>query len=167
VREALEKSLTREIAESRESRQSQTKETPPKKELRGIGGWLLFFCLSLTILLPILHVYGLSLRDFSKGIGTEFWANVVAPAPVTLYGIVMGIMLWARRRNFLVHARIFLFLSMGLALAHGVGDLATGARWLTVAAGSIVNILYQGLWLLYFAKSRRVANTFSAEPNGG
>jgi hypothetical protein len=128
---------------------------PPMRrpDLKGVGGWLLFFCISLTLLTPVLTL----IRMWSTSFGPEGMIDLA----LTAFGVIIGIMVWN------VHPRAFLLLwiyfgLMALLLVLGiVGSFISSEE----QNPSEIMQLFRGListiiWFLYFKKSDRVQATF-------
>jgi hypothetical protein len=130
---------------------------------QGVGGWLLLFCVIVTILGPL------------GSIGEIMWLGF-APNPVRLirlvpsaYGMVVGILLWMRRAVALHLLRIYFILVAAFAIL-GVLRLAliglrTGWDPMLLSPSFTPALVQPGyiiLWFSYFHKSRRVSNTYGA-----
>jgi hypothetical protein len=144
----------------------------------GIGGWLLLFCIILTLVTPALFAYQ-ALPGFSDefatiaesypAIGKAFWVETVAYAVITCYGLLIGIMLWRHHpsskgwaKNYLrIRLGLYIFMSLILyiltsGLPGDVGNAFTGS----LMTGVVMEFLFFALWFGYFSKSKRVANTY-------
>jgi len=128
---------------------------PPMRrpDLKGVGGWLLFFCISLTFLAPLLLV----VRAWGGALELEGIIDIA----LTAFGVIVGIMVWN------VHQRAFLLLwiyfgLMALLLVLGIVGSVTAPEagdprefvQLVRALGATI------IWFLYFRKSDRVQATF-------
>jgi uncharacterized protein DUF4339 len=137
-------------------RRSLTKEPP-----RGIGGWLLFFCVSLTILGPLLAIYQIN-ENWTRALPAfqafpalkvpilvENWGNVA----LVLYGFIVGCLIWNGvpsgkylAQEFLI-LRFLLFIGMELLTLSFVRDLPRAA-----IIGHITSSLrYPNTWFVRFA----------------
>ncbi len=126
----------------------------------GVGGWLLFFCLGLTIFAPLTIL----MRTTA---GWRFSIPYLFYDVRVLYGMVVGAALWLEKPISLTLLRIY-FIIAGAGAILGVLNGAatalqmheslllpdfTGAFW---AVGIIL------LWFAYFRKSVRVRNTYGS-----
>lgn len=150
----------------------------------GVGGWLLFFVLTLVVFGPAFHIAAF-LRSYRHAI--EVFARLSHPyshylfyiieqlAGVALYGygIFAGIRLWKTRPAALMHAKRFLLL---LVLYH-LADFAMAVNftWILDPPGTVDkylphaflrqmrNLVYPVVWYSYLLNSKRVRNTFFSE----
>lgn len=124
-----------------------------RPDLKGVGGWLLFFCISLTLLGPLLM--------FIRLWGSGFELESMLDLALTAFGVLVGTMVWH------VHPRAFVLLWIYFGLAAALLVLGiVGAFFsdevqdprsviqMVRALGSIT------IWCLYFKKSDRVQATF-------
>ena len=129
--------------------------------LRGVSGWLLLFCIWVTIFSPLMalqvlpYLRYLTLNPF-----------LLVSLGVTLYGIFTGIQLWTVRPQALTHLRVYFGLVLAWALLSfvtvfrlGRGPMAVG---ISALAGFGLEFLFLGIWVTYFRVSRRVRNTYGA-----
>jgi hypothetical protein len=159
---SLSESLTKEIGESLRSKPRSLTKAPRKHP--GIGGWLYFFCVLLTLLLPIAFASRVVLLLEHPERTQGRWVTEAIDATLAIYGIVTGIALWTKRKTAITQTRVFILVSIGLQITGYVYGLATGsARWSGVVT-LILEVAFWCLWLLYFARSRRVAMAFLDEP---
>lgn len=129
---------------------------------KGVGGWLLFYCVSLTILSPVYLLLYFLVTPYRVvtiylfiGILRGFW------------GIVVGIFLWMRRPVALFLLKgYFIYIAAGLllnaleivrAMMRTESWTLTGNRFAVLASTGITV-----LWFLYFRRSVRVKNTYGA-----
>ena len=127
----------------------------------GVGGWLLFFCISLTVLSP-LNI----LMRASAGwrLTSPYLLNDLAG----LYGAVVGTVLWLKQPISLMLLRIYFIIAAGVAVLGVLNLIATALRThesLFLARGFTGALEYVGillLWFAYFRKSVRVRNTFGS-----
>ncbi|HEY7406349.1 MAG TPA: DUF2569 family protein [Candidatus Angelobacter sp.] len=128
---------------------------PPKRrpDLKGVGGWLLFFCVSLTVLVPLV----LAFRVWASGLGWEGIFDLALAA----YGVLVGIMVWN------VHPRAFvlLWIYFGVTVFLLVLDIASSFFLPEEQDPGEMMQLFRALvstigWFLYFKKSDRVQATF-------
>lgn len=143
----------------------------------GIGGWLLFYCISLTILAPLLSLFqAISTVQIAEKAPTLRNALLVETGGVILLmagGIIVGILLWTRHRHALRIVKAFLigrlcaFVAIEiitLFLMQHLGSKVFEAGVTGAIGASIREAIYFLIWWFYFKKSKRVANTFEVMP---
>ncbi|MFD0893977.1 DUF2569 family protein [Luteolibacter ambystomatis] len=139
----------------------------------GIGGWLLFYCIALTILSPLLSL--------AQAVGTVgVWEKVPALRNALLVetggvlllvacGVVVGILLWMRHPHALKIVKAFLIVRLcsfivievvALLLMQDLGPKVFEAGIGGGVGATIREVAYFLIWWFYFKKSVRVANTF-------
>ncbi|HET9365428.1 MAG TPA: DUF2569 family protein [Candidatus Angelobacter sp.] len=128
---------------------------PPMRrpDLKGVGGWLLFFCISLTLFAPVLML----VRVWSGGFELEGMIDLA----LTAFGVLVGIMVWN------VHPRAFVLLwvyfgLMALLLVLGIAGSFVASEEqnpneIMQLFRALISII---IWFLYFKKSDRVQATF-------
>ena len=147
---------------------------PRDPDPKGVGGWLLLYCLSLTFLGPILVVAPFFLFSFSRLHPGLVFRSLIRDSyymiEVTriLYGVVVGIALWMGRAVALQLLKIyFVFLAVDTLL----GFLRLTSIMLKIHATPfrslqfyplLLSTTFSILWFLYFRKSERVRNTYGA-----
>jgi hypothetical protein len=146
----------------------------------GVGGWLAFFCVGLTILSP-LFVIGSMVASWSQSepafvsypsIKTVLlWENF-GSIVLLIYGFVVGCMIWSghpRGRNI---ARQFLLIRLfgfiGMEVVALLMMIGLPSEIVAAGAGGVVSAVFQAavyflVWWLYFKKSKRVKNTYGEE----
>src|SRR5215472_6886400 len=136
---------------------------------KGVGGWLLFYCMSLTILGPAFVLLGywftFKLQGLSPRMLHGFSSRLLFSTAQVMYGIVVGVLLWTRRRVALMFLRVYFILVAAetlLFMLEAVNfSLRTHApvflssRLSSVAISGGITLL----WFVYFRKSIRVKNT--------
>jgi len=146
---------------------------------QGVGGWLLFYCIALTVLGPLLSIFGM-LSGWSQAapafvdfpvIRTVMIVENLGVAAIVVYGFVVGCIVWSgslqgkrvvkrfliiRLVGFIVLEAVAILMMIGLPVeivAAGFGGVI----------GAIVREgIYFAIWWLYFMKSVRVRNTYGA-----
>jgi hypothetical protein len=149
-------------------------------EYRGVKGWLLFFCISLTILSPLFTVAGLA-RGFSAGSRVEdrlpgfmtaMASDSVLAAPIMALGIFAVVSLWAVKPNAVRVAKLYLIVQpvyAVLEVALFLAILPSSATGTVIEKGTtsvLGSLLYAGLWFSYLSKSKRVRATYSFAEGG-
>jgi hypothetical protein len=134
--------------------------------LRGVGGWLLFFCIGFTILWPLW-----TLSQYAMG---RFAFRGVAGAAGLIrlgFGIVVGAALWTGKPAAMTLLRIYFALS-GALLLWSMFNWARISMHYNVFSPSFLQTLLLGLGLplvllvsgvLYFSKSERVRATYGSK----
>jgi hypothetical protein len=134
---------------------------------RGIGGWLLLYCLYITVLGPLI-VLGLIARWMSlRNLGTPD-ASYLLEAVRVLYGGVVGVFLLMSKPVSLYLLKIY-FGMIGAILLLAILRLASVALqthktifMMPQFTSSLMSAAYAILWFAYFRKSERVRNTYGA-----
>jgi hypothetical protein len=144
---------------------------------KGVGGWLLFFCVGLTFLGPLFG-FGLMVSNWNAAMPAfadypslktaVIWENFGRTA-LLVYGHIIGFLIWSGRPTGLYFARQFLLIRLfGAILIQGVGILLLGDiptrtvnLFIAGAVGAILGeLFFFFIWWLYFKKSKRVRNTY-------
>lgn len=121
--------------------------------LYGVRGWLLWFCVSLTVLSPLMDLSRYS-RQMMAGVPLDPFSLTI-----TIAAIVIGISLWTRLPGSLVAAKLFL-LGLGVLCA-----LAFYADYPKPPSQDVIRELsYSVIWSLYLQFSKRVRITYGVPP---
>ena len=130
----------------------------PVGELRGVGGWLLVFCIWVTIFDPLMDVRLLGyLRYLSLN------PMLLGSLGLTAFGVVTGVMLWMGRREALVLLRVY-FALVAVMVLFGMASFFRATHfealgfWIVLAWGRAIAFL--AVWISYFRVSVRVRNTY-------
>jgi phage FluMu protein Com len=150
--------------------------TPPRKS---VGGWLLFFCISLTILFPLrsliafADIFTFSVPLFPRYTFFAFATgiDVLLRIALTIFSIYTGIALWQRRTGAVKLAKHFLYCWLGYSgvlivlqllfiptMPQFRNSTALGIILIEIAKG----IFFFAIWFAYLTKSRRVKETFDS-----
>jgi hypothetical protein len=130
--------------------------------VQGVGGWLLFFCLILTLASPVIVFAQIAAQPH----GPNSY-NLIDVARV-LYGVVVGIILWMQRRIAIQLVGVYFIVVLATIVLVLLIFLAAWTRTkspflLGRGIGSILpSVIHNVLWFLYFRKSERVRNTYGA-----
>jgi hypothetical protein len=127
--------------------------TTIQQKQKEVGGWLMFFCILLIVVVPI----AVMVMAWSGDFGMEILFNIAWAA----FGVLVGAMLW----NIHSHAFLLLWIYFGmtaLIIALAVVNLATAEEGATAHDAILVfrSIIYCITWFLYFKRSDRVRATF-------
>jgi len=144
---------------------------------QGVGGWLLFFCVLLTIVSPLIS--GLQLKvswemaqptlrlypDLKDVIVFENYGTVF----VLGYGMIVGLVIWTGNPSGREIAKTYLLIRFvgfigiefyAFNLLDGVGQNISNAVFKGMIMAGGRELVFLSIWWAYFAKSRRVANTY-------
>jgi hypothetical protein len=130
-------------------------------EIRGVGGWLLFFCLIMTVLGPVAFV--------SSGSEGLFFLSVLLGLK-TIFGVVVGINLWSVKESALGLLRAYFVVAIVFGLLLLVVNLldafARPEQSLLESIGRptlrLLNLAILTAWYAYFHSSRRVKSTYGS-----
>ncbi|MGC8551136.1 MAG: hypothetical protein ACP5M4_15770 [Acidobacteriaceae bacterium] len=126
--------------------------------LRGVGGWLLLFCVGLAIVAPALDV----IHAFQN----PLLLSLTLLMMIAAYQLFVGVLLWKVAPGALGNLKVYFIAVVVLGvvcLGAGMAVLASprlslySGRFLLDGVRALLSTL---LWWLYFHKSRRVRNTY-------
>jgi hypothetical protein len=133
-----------------------------------VGGWLLFFCVVLTLVLPISIVYQMiTVLQSAPDVASFIYALVYLA--VAVFSFASGLLLWRARPNAVTTAKLFLLAQVAFALALYIKSLlASGANSpdsaQSLAMGILIRpVLFAIVWYSYLTKSKRVQATYSRD----
>ena len=144
-------------------------------ELKGVRGWLLFLCVTLTVLDPSAVLINLFIvADAAKPYFTRnpgffrlILVNGVAGITLSVFSLYAGISLWKRLPGALTVARKYLRTVFGYSilapfLPRLVGSTFHASRetFALTCLNSLFTIFYLGIWYLYLNRSARVRATY-------
>lgn len=142
---------------------------------RGVGGWLMYFIISLVFLSPLSMAASLRQYDlewsrfyttypFLKTINS---INLVVGFGMICFSIYAGVNLWTIRPNAVHIAKIYLIVSAissimltCLPLFAGFPERASTV-FLQVFPVEMILLVSPTVWFLYLSKSKRVATTYT------
>jgi len=155
------------------------KEEPPVA-LIGVKGWLLFFCISLIFIgpmisLPLIFLYLVNNNPFNYYPLPSLILDIdiIVSTLILLSGIYVGITIWILRPNSIRYANIFLNVYLGYTILSFLiifilvpsNDISYNSETLEFFSDTfretIYSIGYVIVWRLYLKKSERVKNTFN------
>ncbi|MCM2315177.1 MAG: DUF2569 domain-containing protein [Thermoanaerobaculia bacterium] len=145
---------------------------PGLSALIGVRGWLLFLCILLTIVSPLLGLGSIAVVASSPGnLGVILLFAIVVGAEVAL-NLVAGLRLWQRRPGAVRFAKRVLVLNLILGaftilLDPNAGDYSSAESGAAVARGCsswLRAAIFTAIWYSYLSKSKRVAATYAAPP---
>ena len=144
---------------------------------KGVGGWLVFFCVIRTILSPLFFLVTISTRlEQSQPVFDQFpnlktavmWENI-GSAALLIYGFIVGYMIWSGNPNgreiakkyLLIHLFGFIGIEFIAVVIIGVIPAQLVPSVVGVALGAIFReSVFFLVWWFYFKKSKRVRNTY-------
>ncbi|GGC61834.1 hypothetical protein GCM10011504_45090 [Siccirubricoccus deserti] len=144
----------------------------------GVGGWLLLFCVTLTLLMPAATIVATWIGWPEAEVLAEWpaltralWVNLAGEALILLYAIRTGSLLWRKAPGSLPRARRFLLALLGWRVAApfllaGLAQLPAPGAEAMLAEGlkdSVRTAVFVLVWWLYLRRSKRVAATFGPE----
>jgi len=144
--------------------------------LRGVGWWLLFLCISLTILNPLMTAFNLisaiaqTARYFRMfpGLLILSIADVGVSCAIAAFSIYAGVVLWRVGPNavkvaktYLIVAAVYAVVAPFSALLAGLPAASNGA----IISAAIVavgrGLIYVAIWYAYLMRSKRVQATYA------
>lgn len=147
------------------------------KNLKGVGGWLLFFCITLTILGPLSGISYLynnwylaqsSIFELVPGLELSIWLGSISICTLVIYGIIIGVKIWNGIENGKSLALKYLKIKLTTVVTLEIITLL-----MLISESSIMSIFIEltlmvifselvffGVWFSYFKKSQRVKNTY-------
>ena len=147
-----------------------------ESESRGVGGWLLLFVFCQVLFGPL--GAGVGIMQMWDRIGPHPFPVIRQMATiiviiillVTVYGIIVGVVIWKGSKRGRTGARQYLMVRLAVAAvifasltAWGYNSFGlSGAKRmaLAIASPSAVEVVSSLLWLAYFTFSKRVGNTY-------
>jgi len=130
---------------------------PIRSDLQGVGGWLLFFCIGLVILGPLVV-----LREVTSATDSDS-SGIVLELARTAFGVVLGILIWNVRQVAFTLLWIYFGLVVVISILGIIGSTALADEGQGNALAlmySIRSLIYAVIWFFYFRKSQRVRATF-------
>ncbi|MCX5769525.1 MAG: DUF2569 family protein [Candidatus Hydrogenedentes bacterium] len=167
-----------EIPESRLYEKSPS--VPAVAGPKGVGGWLLFFCICLTIIGPIGYLATLGnaweetkdvVKDYPS-FRTALLVTSIGCAILAVYGIYIGCTIWGGSPNGRKLAKQFLLtslvVSIGLTLfcffaIRYFPTVFFNAMAVEYVKSTVGTCMWFFIWWSYFKKSKRVRNTYGPE----
>ena len=149
--------------------------TPVEPRYKGVGGWLLFFCLGLTVFNPLMSLFSLagSYREsapyFSQfpGLLVVTGLDTVLSLGLTVFSIYAGASLWRLRPGAVQTAKRYLLwflayqaVAIVLPFMAGLPSSADETMIAQSVKDAFRGILYVIIWYSYLNKSKRVRATY-------
>jgi hypothetical protein len=143
---------------------------------KGVRGWLLLFCLSMTVR-PLIMVYTLAVQipAFAtqadpKAILLLYYCLSIA---IVCFGLYSALLLWTVNHRAPTVAKVYLFAFLiywtlvalfTFLLPPGEQTTRLAAFFRILQKQLLAAVFYSLLWLTYLYRSERVANTYAPEP---
>jgi hypothetical protein len=127
---------------------------PPMRrpDLKGVGGWLLFFCITRTVFAPLVTLVRVGNRGLDPSVIIDF--------SFTVFGVLVGIMVWIVNSSAFVLLWIYFGVSAFLLLL-GIAALSLSGALGPEQMGRLFwGLAFTIVWFAYFKKSDRVQATF-------
>ena len=159
-RQTIAEKLSQEITASRNELPARPEGLSREAKLNGIGGWLLFFCVSFTIVSPAYFVYGFLPISQHQNPSSNNLVDQILGGAMTIYGMVIGTLLWRKVDGIIKRAKWFLIIYAAEIVLSTIYDLAIKSYSWGIAVFAIVEIAYLAAWMLYFSNSLRIKRTF-------
>lgn len=151
---------------------------PTQPKYKGVRGWLLLFCLSLTLFTPLMTIgslgagYSESSKYFDQfpGLQVITMIDIYLSLGVVAFSIYAGTGLWGIRPGAVQMAKRYLLSFLGyhaitsiLPFMAGLPSAANEAMIEPVAKEALRGVIYFTVWYLYLNNSKRVKATFPSD----
>lgn len=155
---------------------SETEHITNPSSVVKVGGWLLFFCIILTIITPIFSfstiIYVLVKMPLLIKYAPDFalWEKIdlVMMVGIISFSIYAGISLWKKKSGAVDLAKKYLIAFFIYSLVEAVIVLSYTKA--DVGMNLLRSFVFVGIWYTYLTKSKRVKDTYSlgtADSYGG
>lgn len=147
-----------------------------EQKYKGVGGWLLFFCISLTILSPLTSLVSYT-NNFNQieslfiqfpGLKTVSYIDIILISCIMIFSVYAGIALWSIKKDavkiaktYLMTFLVYIIISSILPFLAGLPSSVNDAMITPTVTSAIRSIIYFGIWNSYLNKSKRVMATYS------
>lgn len=144
-----------------------------EERLKGIGGWLLFFCITLIVLTPLYTIkgvmdYGKAIKHFNQfsGIKAILFIDLALSITLMSFSIFAGVIILQLRNNAVKIAKIYLLTMLAFSfisailLVVGLPSEVTRAIIYDIVGDIVRSLGYFLIWYFYLNDSKRVKNTF-------
>lgn len=150
-------------------------DVPPKYQ--GVKGWLLFFCINLTILGPLLTMgsliagFAMSWKAFGEfpGLLVMLIVDTVLSLGIAGFGLYAGLQLWRVRSGAVLKAKKYLYcalgyhiLGIGLPWIAGLPSEDTKAMIVEGIRDTMRGLIHFAIWFSYLNQSKRVKATYTS-----
>ena len=152
-----------------------TRLLPTEPEYKGARGWLLLFCLSLTVFSPLMTMgsLGVGYSESSKyfdqfpGLRVITVIDIFLSLGIVAFSIYAGAGLWGIRPGAVQMAKRYLLCFLGyhavaaiLPFMAGLPSAAADAMIMPIAQDKLRSVIYFAVWYSYLNNSKRVKATF-------
>jgi|SRR5215475_5992263 len=152
-----------------------TRLLPPESEYKGVHGWLLLFCLSLTVFSPLMAMGSLGVRYIESSIYFDQFPGLLVITVIDMclrsgivaFSIYAGAGLWGIRPGAVQMAKRYLLCYLGyhavaavLSFMAGLHSARADIMIMSIAADTLRSVLYFAVWYSYLNNSKRVKATF-------
>jgi hypothetical protein len=139
----------------------------PAKPPRGVVGWLLFLCLSLTLFVPFVQgrIAWTALRNLAttslttNGTMLRLASVGAIYAGLTIFSFCAGLLLWLEEPRAVSVAKAYLWVSPTLVIPLHI-ILALAAVRVDLARVVVWQLTYSVVWYAYLSTSKRVRETY-------
>jgi hypothetical protein len=141
----------------------------PAEELRGVGGWLLFFCISLAVIAPLMQalIAAKALRNLATArvpIQTLLRLGSVGAiySGLAIFSCFAGVMLWMEKPKAVSVAKAYLLVGAVLPISLFLVLHFAGMR---IGLFQVIprRSIYSVVWYSYLTASRRVKLTYDTQ----
>ena len=152
-------------------------EAAVQPEYQGVRGWLLLFCISLTILGPLLTIASLitglgispeALKEF-PGLLVMMIIDAVLSLGIAGFGLYAGTKLWRIRAGAVLTAKQYLYcalvyhaIGLGLPWIAGLPSEDTKSMIVANARSAMRGLVHFAIWFSYLNNSKRVRATYTS-----
>lgn len=156
---------------------TQTAAPPTEPKYKGVGGWLLFFCLSLTVFSPLITIVALTssytdafqLLDRFPGVMAITVIDTFLDLVVMAFSVYAGVGLWRVKPGAVQTAKRYLLCLLAYVAVASILPFMAGlpsdvneALIAEVIKGASRQVSYVAIWYAYLNKSKRVMATFES-----
>jgi hypothetical protein len=138
-------------------------------ELKGVKGWLFFFCLVIGVFTPIMVIYNIGAwgdvsSSYYSGIDTIKTYDIFGGLLIGGFGIYTAHCLWKKKQGAVKIAKIFIIAAAieNLLLWILLLSLDLPSESDAIAVQPFIKVIVLACWYAYFTKSRRVKATYAS-----
>jgi uncharacterized protein DUF2569 len=141
----------------------------------GVGGWLLLFCIILTIFFPLSTLFYLTMNfdearsyfNLLSKLETFTYIDIVLRTGLIVFSIYTGAALWSIKKDavqlakkFLIYTLVYGIISSTFPILIYSPTFVDGTMVLQIIIHIIRSIIFFRIWTSYLNKSKRVMNTY-------
>lgn len=128
----------------------------------GVKGWLLFFCLLLAVINPVMWISTFFQKFHTHVYMFGYWTEIILSSLFVLLGFIIGILLFLRKTIGVKLINIYLLFSLLLSSSKMIYSYLHEQRdWKFLVIVSLQSILYCSIIFFYFKYSKRVKSTYN------